>query len=211
MGITTDNWPAAVGIFTGVLAKEAVVGTLDSLYSGLAASDAGAVSGEDADFDLWASVKEAFATVPDNLAAAFAAFSDPLGLDIGDVTSAEAAGEEQEVNSGTFGAMAARFDGAVGAFAYLLLVLLYMPCAASIAAVARETNWKWTAFICSWTTLIGYSASVLFYQTARFGRDPTASAFWIVATVIVILAVLGVMRYVGSRQDVPQAVMVPGT
>jgi hypothetical protein len=52
---------------------------------------------------------------------------------------------------------------------------------------------------------------VLFYQTARFGRDPAASAFWIGATVIVILAVLGVMRYVGERHDVPPAVMVPGT
>jgi ferrous iron transport protein B len=107
--------------------------------------------------------------------------------------------------------MAARFDGAVGAFAYLLLVLLYMPCAAAIAAVARETNWRWTAFICSWTTLMGYSASVLFYQIARFGRDPAASAFWIGATVITIVAVLGVMRYVGARHDAPQAVMVPGT
>ena len=35
MGMQQDNWPAAVGIFTGILAKEAVVGTLDSLYSGM--------------------------------------------------------------------------------------------------------------------------------------------------------------------------------
>ena len=33
MGIENENWPATVGIFTGVLAKEAVVGTLDALYS----------------------------------------------------------------------------------------------------------------------------------------------------------------------------------
>jgi ferrous iron transport protein B len=211
MGIAADNWPATVGIFTGVLAKEAVVGTLDALYSGLAASDTGAVTGEDAGFDLWAGVKEAFATVPGNLADALAAFSDPMGLNIGDVTSAEVAGGQQEVAAGTFGAMAARFDGAVGAFAYLLLVLLYMPCAAAIAAVARETNWRWTTFICSWTTLLGYSGAVLFYQIARFGRDPATSAFWIAATVMTIVGVLGVMRYVGGRHDVPQAAMVPGT
>ena len=35
MGISNENWPAAVGVFTGILAKEAVVGTLDSLYSGM--------------------------------------------------------------------------------------------------------------------------------------------------------------------------------
>lgn len=33
MGIEEDNWPATVGIFTGVLAKEVVVGTLDAIYS----------------------------------------------------------------------------------------------------------------------------------------------------------------------------------
>jgi Fe2+ transport system protein B len=30
MGIEQDNWPATVGIITGILAKEVVVGTLDS-------------------------------------------------------------------------------------------------------------------------------------------------------------------------------------
>ncbi len=33
LGLDQDNWPAAVGIFAGVLAKEAVVGTLDALYT----------------------------------------------------------------------------------------------------------------------------------------------------------------------------------
>ncbi|MCF7980329.1 MAG: Fe(2+) transporter permease subunit FeoB, partial [Chromatiaceae bacterium] len=37
MGIGQDNWPAVLGIFCGVLAKEVIVGTLDSLYSRLAA------------------------------------------------------------------------------------------------------------------------------------------------------------------------------
>jgi len=32
IGITDDNWPATVGLFTGIFAKEAVVGTINSLY-----------------------------------------------------------------------------------------------------------------------------------------------------------------------------------
>jgi ferrous iron transport protein B len=32
MGIEQDNWPATVGLFTGLFAKEAVVGTLNGLY-----------------------------------------------------------------------------------------------------------------------------------------------------------------------------------
>lgn len=33
MGIQSDNWPATVGLVTGILAKEVVVGSLNSLYS----------------------------------------------------------------------------------------------------------------------------------------------------------------------------------
>jgi ferrous iron transport protein B len=32
MGITEENWPATVGLLTGVVAKEVVVGTLNALY-----------------------------------------------------------------------------------------------------------------------------------------------------------------------------------
>ena len=31
-GIEEDNWPASVALFTGLFAKEAIVGTLNSLY-----------------------------------------------------------------------------------------------------------------------------------------------------------------------------------
>lgn len=35
MGLTRDNWPGTVGLLAGLFAKEAVVGTLDALYSQL--------------------------------------------------------------------------------------------------------------------------------------------------------------------------------
>jgi len=38
-------------------------------------------------------------------------WGNSLGLSIGDVSSQETATEEQEVATGTFGAMASRFDG----------------------------------------------------------------------------------------------------
>ncbi|MBE9562898.1 MAG: Fe(2+) transporter permease subunit FeoB, partial [Proteobacteria bacterium] len=66
MGIHADNWPATVGVFTGVLAKEAVVGTLDSIYSQLAVIDSGEAVVEE-EFVFWDGVVEAFATIPTNL------------------------------------------------------------------------------------------------------------------------------------------------
>ena len=48
MGVQQDNWPAAVGIFTGILAKEAVVGTMNSLYETMAAEENAKAEGDDA-------------------------------------------------------------------------------------------------------------------------------------------------------------------
>nr|MDJ0892467.1 Fe(2+) transporter permease subunit FeoB [Gammaproteobacteria bacterium] len=100
MGLDEDNWPAAVGIFTGVLAKEAVVGTLDAMYTALAAAEAGE-TGEEAAFSLGAAIAEAFATIPANLSDALGTWSDPLGVGIGDVSTPENAAEDQEVATGT--------------------------------------------------------------------------------------------------------------
>lgn len=36
IGISAENWPATVGLVTGLLAKEAVIGTLNSVYTGTA-------------------------------------------------------------------------------------------------------------------------------------------------------------------------------
>lgn len=206
MGMHEDNWPAAVGIFTGVLAKEAVVGTLDSLYGELARSDAAANGDalpEDDGFDLAAGLTEAFASIPANLGDAMGMWSDPLGTDVGDLSSLDSAAEEQGVSTGTFGAMAARFDGAAGAFAYLLLILLYFPCTAALAAVYRETNMGWTLFVAGWTTGIAYVAATIYYQAAIFAQHPLVSAGWIGAMLAVFFGSVLVLGQWGKTHIAP--------
>ncbi|MDY7020383.1 MAG: Fe(2+) transporter permease subunit FeoB [Cyanobacteriota bacterium] len=193
MGITQENWPATVGIFTGVFAKEAMVGTLDAVYSQLAVEDNPELATED-EFSFLGSVGEAFASIPANLAELPSTFLDPLGLNIGSVDNTETAAEEQEVAVGTFGAMAKRFDGKVGAFAYLLFVLLYFPCVSATAAVYRETNRSWTIFVALWTTGIAYIAASSFYQIARFGEHPLFSFLWLVGMGVLSGGVLFMLR-----------------
>jgi ferrous iron transport protein B len=206
MGLDEENWPAAVGIFTGVLAKEAVVGTLDNIYSGLAAADAAAgtlaAGGADAApaFALGPALTDALATIPANLRDALGTWGDPLGVGIGDVSDPAAAAEAQAVEAGVFGAMAARFDGAAGAFAYLLFILLYFPCTAALAAVYRETNLGWMLFVAGWTTGLAYTLSTLFYQTAIFARQPTVSAAWIGAMLALLAAAVITLRWWGLRE-----------
>jgi len=202
MGMTEDNWPAAVGIFTGVLAKEAVVGTLDALYGELAsdAAAAGEAVEEDEGFDFWGGINESLATIPANLSDAMGTWGDPLGLDVGDVSTLETAAEEQEVATGTFGAMASRFDGVAGAFAYLLLILLYFPCTAALAAVYREANMGWTLFVAGWTTGIAYIAATVYYQAATIAAHPGSSLAWISGMLAIFVGVILALRYWGMEQ-----------
>ncbi|MBK8908571.1 MAG: Fe(2+) transporter permease subunit FeoB [Rhodospirillales bacterium] len=196
MGIEQDNWPATVGLFTGIFAKEAVVGTLDALYSALADDEAG---GEESAPGIRDNIAAAFASIPANLAAMVDSFADPLGLGIGDTSTTDVAAAEQAVAAGTFGAMASRFDGTIGAFAYLLAVLLYMPCVAAVAAIYRETGGAWTTFAVLWTTGLAYGAAVAAYQIGTFGRHPAFSSAWILAIVLVFCAALATLRYLGAR------------
>ncbi len=196
MGLQPDNWPATVGIFTGVFAKEAMVGTLDSIYGALAKQEAVAagVAPSESEFNFWGGMGEALASVPANLASVPGMLLDPLGLKIGDVREVETAAEEQEVALGTFGAMVKRFDGKAGAFAYLLFVLMYFPCVAATAAVYRETNLGWMLFVAGWTTGLAYWSGTLFYQVATFSRHPGSSLAWIAALSIVMVGTIAVMR-----------------
>lgn len=51
------------------------------------------------------------------------------------------------------------------AFSYLLFVLVYFPCIATVAAIKSETgSWKWTIFSMVYTTLLAWCVSALCYQ-----------------------------------------------
>jgi len=193
LGIQEDNWPAVVGVFSGILAKEVVVGTLDSLYTRVAEQEAGPM--DEAPFDLWQSLGDAAATVPQNLAELSDALLDPLGISLVSEQDADAQG----VNQAVFGAMQARFDGQAGAFAYLLFVLLYFPCVATIGAIRRETGSGWAAFVATWTTGIAYLTATIFYQAATWDQHPSASLTWIGGLLLVFVATVIGLRVWARR------------
>lgn len=204
MGVKEENWPAAVGMFTGLLAKEAVIGTLNALYAGVAAAEAEdgeAAEAEDAGFDLWGGLAAAFATIPENLAGVVDQLADPLGISVGDLSDSEAVAEDNEVDVATFGAMQALFEGQAGAFAYLLAVLLYMPCVAAMGAIYRETGAGWASFAALWTTGLGYGAATLFYQVATFSEHPQSSGVAIGCVLAALAAAIVAMRHLGAPGD----------
>ncbi|WP_394200470.1 Fe(2+) transporter permease subunit FeoB [Shewanella waksmanii] len=170
MGVEQDNWPATVGIITGIFAKEAVVGTLNSLYA--------AEAGDDEELaPLSETFAEAWVTIPENLLGI--APEDPLSLDVGDIENVEAASAELEVDTSTFGALQAGFGGVAAAFAYLLFVLLYTPCVAAMGALVGEFGSRWAAFAGTWTFALAYGTATVFYQIATFAAHPVQSSLWI--------------------------------
>ncbi|WP_066015871.1 Fe(2+) transporter permease subunit FeoB [Endozoicomonas atrinae] len=197
MGMTEENWPAAVGLFTGILAKEAVVGTLDSMYGAIAASESPEPEGE-ASFDLMAGIKEAIATIPANLSGLSSTLTDPLGVQVGDLTDLDAVAEEQEVTVGTFSVMADLFPSSAAVIAYLLMILLYTPCVAALGAIYRETSLGWTMFIAGWTFFLGYAVSTIYYQLSLAAAQPAEALLWVVSLSLIMFIIVTLMKRIGA-------------
>ena len=199
MGIEEDNWPATVGIVTGILAKEVVVGTLDSLYANIDAPATQAAE-EAGEYNLQVGLVEALETIPVNLSDALDNLSDPLGLSVlEDTHSQDLAAESQEVSTATFGAMVSRFDGQAGAFAYLLFILLYFPCVAALGAMVREVGRQWALVGALWATGLAYTSATVFYQLATFAQHPVDSLIWIGVSVMILVASVAMLLRTGKR------------
>ncbi|WP_217543661.1 Fe(2+) transporter permease subunit FeoB [Vibrio metschnikovii] len=197
IGINQDNWPATVGIITGIFAKEAVVGTLNNLYT--------SVDAEDEEFDLWASLQEAVLSIPENLMGLN--FTDPLGIEVGDLSDTSALAEEQAVDASIFGNLQHHFVSGYAAFSYLIFILLYTPCVAAMGAYVREFGAKYARFIAVWTMGLAYGAAALFYQVTHFNDHPVTSSLWIIGIIGSSLAIYYWLKKVGRESQSLQVQM----
>lgn len=186
MGVHDDNWPATVGLVMGVLAKEVVVGTLNTLYS----QAADLTQQEAASFNLKKGLLAAVDSVGENLSSLGQAFTNPLKAN-------EAA---VDVNNGVYGVMVQFFESKAAAFAYLLFVLLYFPCVATMAATQRELGRRWAVFSVLWSTSLAYSIAVMVYQALTIAAHPIASVAWIGGLGVLLAGIVCVMRYMGQIQ-----------
>ena len=177
MGIEKDNWPASVAVFTGLFAKEAVVGTLSSLYSQMDAAEAPPAAAaapadtaapaetEGPSFNLAEEVVNALRSIPEGLAGIGGGLGDPLGAGIIAEGDQESVAEEVEAEPGVFAAMRDKFSaGGAGAYAYLLFILIYFPCVAALGAAVREIGPGFGWLAVGYLTLLGWITATLFYQ-----------------------------------------------
>ena len=202
MGVSEENWPAAVGLFTGMFAKETVVGTLQALYA----------SGEEADGSAphpLETAENAVMALGGSLAGLAEAALDPLGLDIGDISTFEAAAAEQEVSASVFAEMSRNFAGKAAAFAYMLAVLLYIPCVATLSAIAREIGAGWAVFAAGWTTVVAYAGATIAFQAGTFLQHPQTSSFWLAAMGGLIALIFMAARCLGRGKATQPPALAP--
>lgn len=190
MGVKEDNWQASVGIITGLFAKEALVATFNSLYSTQSNESAKLASPA----EIW---QEATDSIKENLLGIKA--DDPLGVNIGDVTSLEVAAQEQGVEESTFTVMQAAFAGKIGAFSYLLFILLYTPCAAAMGAIKNEVGSRWAGFAALWSFALAYLSATFVYQIATISADPLTASISIGVVVLIFLTLYLWLKRFGKK------------
>jgi ferrous iron transport protein B len=72
----------------------------------------------------------------------------------------------KEIVASTIGVLGGLEDlSPLAAYCYLLFVLLYFPCIATLAAIKHETNsWRWAMTSAVYTTCLAWVVSAVVYQ-----------------------------------------------
>ncbi len=197
IGIGEENWPATVGLFSGLFAKEVVVGTLDTLYNRpykpalhIDYSDHSSPRAPDFLHDF----ARAYQSIGDNLSELFAS-SIPLpgtGLDF---SNSETSALTQGIQSSSFDAMNHFFPSAWAAFCYLVFILLYAPCVATLGVMQKEAGSGWLQFSIAWSLLLSYWLASNLWHLSLLIEAPIKSFGWMVISTLVLIFSYRLIRY----------------
>ncbi len=113
IGVERDNWPAAVAVFSGLFAKESVIGTINGLYAQEARQN--------------------------------------------QIATEKAPASTQETMRRHFP------KGFHQAFAYLLFILLYVPCVGATAVVFKEIGFGYGCVFVGYLTTLGWSVATIYH------------------------------------------------
>jgi ferrous iron transport protein B len=197
IGVEKDNWPASVSVFTGLFAKESVIGTMKGLYGQMDAQGAKPVDlkSENEDYSLIGGLKEAFASIPENLSGALGGFIDPLGLGSAEE---EVSGADKAENDAAIDALRRHFPkGVHQMFSFLLFVLLYVPCLAATGVVFREIGKFYGAVFVGYLTLLGWSVATIYHAVMV-----SHSGFWLCVGTGILLAMFGGFWLYGKKRRI---------
>ena len=151
------TWEACGALVTGFIAKEVVVATMAQAYVGDEEPSAEAVVptvGED--------IREIGSSL---VAAADGAVRSTLSIIPGVDLLPET--EEEPANTALSSALATHFTPLAG-LAFVMFVLIYTPCVATLAAIRSEFGWRWAAFSGIYQFGLAWLLAVLVFQVGTY-------------------------------------------
>jgi ferrous iron transport protein B len=178
MGISENNWQASVSLFSGLFAKESIVGVMSTLYSQNAAA-----TGEETEkeFSITEQLGAAVASIADNIKELGKKITDPLSIRDSEIIDESASMFEQMQNA---------FNNcSAAAFAFLIFVLLYVPCISAVSVAMREVGFALVALQSLYSTMLGWCLAVIFYQVSEGHSLPfiAMAALVLLATVFCVI------------------------
>ncbi len=146
------NWEAASSLITGVSAKEVVVSTMGEIY---VERDNGRKSENTPTFgeDLEEIGSSFLIAAKDSVVNVFSTFG---------ITSIT--GDESEQRQGLKSKIQGAFSP-LSAYAFMVFVLLYTPCAAALVSLKHEFGrWRWPLFSVAYQMILAWSTAFVVYQ-----------------------------------------------
>ena len=169
------NWKAGVALLSGVPAKEIVVSTLGVLYSdgGEAATAPGAgtteiVTGSGEKIEIGNLPEGSIAIIGGADGQTAIRIAENAGAQVSTGTQAgkvaELPGEDEETVNLSRKLLASGDFTQASALAFLVFILLYFPCIATIAAIGAEAGWKWAAAAVAYNTVLAWVVAWAVYR-----------------------------------------------
>ena len=149
--------------------------------------------GED-EYSFLGGIKDAFATIPENLKGIGGRLLDPLG--VGDAK--DEAEDNAEETVAAVGALRKHFPkGFHQVFSFLLFILLYVPCIAATGVVFREIGKLYGTIFVGYLTLLGWSVATIYHAVMVSG-----SSLWFSIGTGILVAMFGGFWAYGRKHRV---------
>lgn len=166
IGIHDNNWPATVGLLSGLLAKEVVVGSMNALYGQV-------VVGAE---PVWPQILHGI----HDMLHGFLHFDLVPSLDI----------VSNQFHASAYGEMLNAFDSSASVFAFLVFALLYFPCMSTIAVIRKELGRGWASISLVWSTMLAYFLAIICYQIGTMALHPLSSMMWLISMLLVLVVLM---------------------
>ncbi|WP_026841635.1 ferrous iron transport protein B [Citrifermentans bremense] len=144
------NWEAASSLISGVIAKEIVVGTMGEIYA------------------PQKDEKGEVPTLKEDLKEIAVSFGAACNKAVKTLFYLPVPEEKEKDRSSLRHALQGVFTP-LSSYAFMVFVLLYMPCVVAIAAMRQEFGtWKWAVVGLVYQTMLAWSAALIIYQGGSF-------------------------------------------